>query len=456
MKRSLCAALALLLLSLPLASCGGGKAEPVETQEPVTIPAITIPTEPDGREFTNLTAYTEELSMLFASAAPAPATDFTYEAGEDGVVITAYTGGEIVVVIPETVEDKPVTAVAEGAFAGMASLKAVSVPDTVTSIGRGAFEGCSNLTTLRTPVLTCEGADYFGALFGAESHDAQGSAVPAGLSTLVLTRGTVIPDYAFYACRGLTVAVLPETLTEVGAFAFYGCSSLAYAPLGETALASVGEHAFANCAELLNLELPATAESLGFAMLEGCGALESLVLPFAGGARGEGDTAYLGYLFGASDYTFTEGYLPASLISVELLGGCGDIPANAFFGCSSVRVFTIPEGVEAIGRRAFYGCEGLAEVVLPDSVRSLGDDAYHGCIRLVSFTGGAGLTELGIQAFMDCVSLETAVLPATVTHLPNSAFAGCISLTALTAEGVTSQGQQVFRGCEKLTGWEKE
>ena len=54
---------------------------------------------------------------------------------------------------------------------------------------------------------------------------------------------------------------------------------------------------------------------------------------------------------------------------------------------------------------------------------------------------------------MSCVSLETLTLPATVTHLPNAAFAGCRSLTTLTAPGVTSCGEQVFRHCDKLEGW---
>lgn len=460
MRKFLSATLAVLLL-LSLAACSRPEErDPADTEEPVTIPPITAPTEPDDRAFTDTTPYAERLEGLFASNPTAPAADFTYEVAEGGVTVTGYTGGEVVVVIPDTIEDKPVTAIGGKAFADMTGLKAVSVPDTVTSIDAGAFAGCKNLTSLRTPVFTCEGADYFGALFGAKSYDAQGSAVPAGLSTLVLTGGDAIPDYAFYACRALEAVAIPETVAEIGSFAFYGCEALAYIPLGHTALTAVGNHAFTNCIALLGLELPATVESLGFAMLEGCGALESLTLPFVGGGRPDAaseaatDTAYLGYIFGAAEYVFTAGYLPAALISVTLLEGCGDIPPNAFFECASVREIVLPEGVTSIGRRAFYGCKKLAAVTLPDSVISLGDDAYHGCLRLSSFTGGAGLTTLGVQTFMDCVSLKTVTLPEGVTHLPNSCFAGCVALESLTAEGVLTQGKQVFRHCDKLWGSE--
>ena len=474
MRKSAAAAIAaLLLLTLPLTACFGQPQEQPsgETGEAVTIPPITIPTDPDERELTDTTAYTDRLETLFVSSPAAPDGDFTYEEDGDGVMVTGYSGGESIVVIPDTLEGKPVTAIGGKAFADMTGLKAVSVPDSVTEIGFGAFAGCKNLTSLRTPVFICEEGPYFGALFGAKSHDAQGSAVPAGLSTLVLTGGEIIPDYAFYACRGLEAVALPATITELGDFAFYGCEALVCVTTGHTSLTSVGEHVFTNCAALLSLELPATVERMGFAMLEGCGKLESLTVPFVGGRTSErlseeekaaiesGDakdpvveTGYLGYLFGASHYTFTVGYLPASLITVTVLEGCDSIPANGFFECASVREVILPEGVTSVGRRAFYGCEKLVSVTLPDSVVSVGDDAYHGCIRLESFTGGSGLTELGVQAFMDCVSLKTVTLPEGVTHLPNACFAGCVSLTGLTAKGVQTRGEQVFRHCDGLKG----
>ena len=262
-------------------------------------------------------------------------------------------------------------------------------------------------------------------------------------------------------------------MTEIGDFAFYGCSSLSYITTDSLPLTRVGTRAFANCSMLLGLSLPDTVTYMGLGMLEGCGTLESLTIPFVGGCTpdyplteeeqeaiedGESihpskSSAYLGYLFGASDYTFTVGYLPASLISVTVLEGCTEIPANAFFECAAIREIHIPEGVTSIGHRAFYGCDFLSAVTLPDTVISLGDDAFHGCTRLVSFNGGKGLTELGVQCFMDCLSLKAVTLPDTVIHLPNACFSGCQSLESLKADGVKTQGRQVFRHCVKLKGW---
>ena len=468
MKKSHLATLvaALLLLSAPLTACtqspaGSDSSDPSEI---VTIPEVAAPEKPDERAFTDLTPYTDNLATLFAVATPAPAEHFTYEIVGEGmpdhldgtVTITGYTGGASVLIIPETIEGCAVTAIAKDAFKDNTVLTAVSVPNTVTSIGVGAFSGCKSLKSMRTPVFTCDGAPFFGALFGATTPEANGYSVPTLLSTLVISEAAdavapiVIPEAAFYACRNLKIIELPSLTEEIGDFAFYGCQSLEYIVTGATRVTSVGRNAFTNCEALLTLDLPATVETLGFAMLEGCGKLESLTLPFVGGNPSEAETAYLGYLFGAADYTFTAGFLPASLISVTLLEGCGDIPDNAFFECASVREFHLPQGVTAIGRRAFYGCKRLAEMTLPQTVKTIGDDAFHGCVSMKTFHGGDGLTSLGVQAFMSCVSLTEVSLPASVTYLPNGCFSGCSALAELTAPGVTSQGQQVFRHCYKL------
>lgn len=448
--------------------------EETSALETVTLPAPALPELIDDRQLTDLTPYIQRGESLFAENLPVSASELAYEITQEGeVTITGYKGSEPILVIPAFLEGKPVTSIASEAFAHKGGLRAVSIPDSVVRMGRDVFKGCSDLSSLRTPVYTCEQAPWFGALFGADTYETNGSFVPPTLTTLVLTAGTCIPDYAFYACRGLEVVVLPQTLEELGDFGFYDCESLCYLATEDTVLQTVGERALGGCEELLSLTLPSTVHSMEFGFLEGCGRLESLTIPFPGGrsmssplsreeaqAMEEGEphpartTGYLGYLFGAASYTFTEGYLPASLQIVSILEGCTDIPANAFFGCSSPREIRLPQSVTSIGRRSFYGCERLSVMTLPEGVVSLGEDAFHGCIRMTRFTGGKALSQLGVQTFMDCLSLTTVVLPDTVTHLPNACFSGCQSLESLTAPGVTAWGAQVFRHCHKLKGWQ--
>lgn len=461
--------LATLLLLWGLVACKAtDTAAETETGELETLPDLTDTRTPTALDPSYI--YAERLHAVFGDATPAPATDFTYTVLNGTVTVTAYVGEKTVAIIPETIEDMPVVAIARTAFAGKEDLRGLYIPDTVTDIEVGALADCRALTTLRTPMAAASGRIHFGSLFGAETYETNGSYVPDKLVTLLLTQGTRIEPYAFYDCD-LEVVLLPATLTEIGEFAFYGNEKLLSVSPAHTALTAVGERAFANCRSLLSMKLPATVTTMGFAMLEGCAALTDLTIPFVGAARNgvasetETETGeeeeetlsadHLAYIFGARAYVHASGYLPASLVRVTLLAGCGDIPANAFFECDAIREVVIPDGVTAIGHRAFYGCERLATVTLPDSVTAIGDDAFNGCIRLASVDVGTGLKTLGVQAFMGCVSLPEMTLPASVKAIPNAAFAGCVSLEALTAPGVTEVGAQAFRHCDKLLGWEQ-
>ena len=450
---SLCLSLC-VLTAVPtmMTSCGGGPVNlPAETE------AVTLPDMTDDREIPEdiLATYEGKLEDAFSSNTPVAAEDLTYTLNDDGtaVTVTGYTGAEVVLILPQEIDGVPVTAIAEGAFEDMGNLRALYIPDSVEAVGFGALKGCKSMTTLRTPVVSVTAYPYFGALFGALSHEVNAAEVPDTLTTVILG-GLLetIPAYSFYDCNSITCIGLPETVKSIEKFAFWGCFGLEYINLSETALETLGDRAFTNCAALLRFDLPATATSVGEAVVEGCGSLCAMTLPFVGGSATQ--NTYLGYLFGAASYTFTQGFIPVTLQEIRLLPGCKTIPDNAFFEVSSVARVIIPDTVTSVGRRAFYGCERLTSLTLPDGVTQIGDDAFHGCIRLQEVTLGSALNDLGVQAFMDCLSLKAVDLPTSLTAIPNSCFAGCVSLETVTAPGVTSAdhvGLQAYRHCDKLT-----
>ena len=445
---------------------GGCNATESWDGSPIPSEALTLPdavedyVPSDGEVET----YRELLDGAFAASEPASPDELTYTVSDEGdfVTLTGYVGNRTTVVLPDKIDGLPVTAISADFSAldedadkndanPLHDVVALSIPDSVTEIGAGALAECKSLVTLRTPTVTCEDAPYFGALFGATTYEINAAHVPSKLEILIVG-GAVesIPDYALYDCR-MSCISLPETVTEIGAFAFYGCKRLAYINVDETSVVSVGERAFASCAELLRLDLPATVTEIGYAAIEGCASVERLTLPFVGGSKTE--NTYLGYLLGAKTYTLTGGYVPASLAEVVLTDGCTAIPDNALFECTSLRTVTVPAGVTSVGRRAFYGCEKLGAIILPDTVKTVGDDAFHGCVRLASASLGDGLESIGIQAFMGCLSLESVTLPKGVVAIPNACFANCISLETVTADGVTSAdavGSEAYRNCDRL------
>ena len=137
-----------------------------------------------------------------------------YSIADGACTITQYSGSAAEVVIPETIEGVPVTAIGDSAFSGCGSLTSISIPDSVTSVGSCAFEDCSGLTSINIPdgVANIE----YGAFSGCSSLT--GISIPDGVAS--------IEDYAFYKCSSLTSVSIPDSVTSIGVYAFSECKSL--------------------------------------------------------------------------------------------------------------------------------------------------------------------------------------------------------------------------------------
>ena len=120
--------------------------------------------------------------------------DFTYQLYTDHAVLTAYTGEDVFVSVPEEADGLPVTAI-KGAFAGNTAVQLVDLPKTVTAVsygtgGIGAFENCTALQAV----------------------------------SMILT--SRVEYHSFRNCSALQTATLPQTVNLVGAGVFAACTSL--------------------------------------------------------------------------------------------------------------------------------------------------------------------------------------------------------------------------------------
>lgn len=121
------------------------------------------------------------------------------------------------VVIPETIDGMPVTAIGAGAFENKL-IKTVSIPVGIKTIGDNAFKSCASLA----------GVTFAGG----------------GL--------TAIGDSAFQSCQKLAAITLPETLQTIGANAFSGARVLKTLTI-PAAVTAIGDGAIANCFELTDV-----------------------------------------------------------------------------------------------------------------------------------------------------------------------------------------------------------
>ena len=86
------------------------------------------------------------LSILPTAAfAASPVSDFEYQKLGNRVIIKKYIGNKPEVVIPDTIEGKPVTAIDREAFKDNSRIISVKMPKNLHEIGDEAFAGCINL-----------------------------------------------------------------------------------------------------------------------------------------------------------------------------------------------------------------------------------------------------------------------------------------------------------------------
>ena len=153
-----------------------------------------------------------------------------------------------------------------------------------------------------------------------------------------------------------------------------------------------------------------------------------------------------------------------NLIELNLPNTITRIGPKAFKGCIALgslgHTFTIPSSVTTIESEAFYNC-GFVAGPIPASVTSVGTDAYYGTGWLYnqadgivyinnmvytykgtmpassSLTVAEGTTRIINDAFKNQENLEAITLPSTLTAVGNYAFNGCNNLTTVIVNATT-------------------
>lgn len=268
-----------------------------------------------------------------------PTSDFAYTADGGEVTITDYVGTSEHVLIPDTIDGLPVTALGHRAFYEK-TVTTVVVPDSVTEIGAACFSGDNYLVSLK---------------------------LPDGLKRL--------PPASLESCMRLYDFDLPQSLEKI--------------------YSSVFEFNY----YLTHLTLPSSLteiEQLNFIGLYG---LQSLTLAEDNAAFKLDETN--GLLMTADGtrllHCFSD-IVPAE--EIILPEGLKTVDPFAFHYDYDVKRIVLPEGVETIGAMAFVMCPNLTEIVIPASVTDIGAmDGLDGRTGIISYKHNVIVTPEGSPAW---------------------------------------------------------
>ena len=372
-------------------------------------------------------------------------------------------------IIPDTVVNNNVAyqvkEIAYNAFYRCSGLTTVEIPSTVTVIASSAFRHCSNITSVNIP-----------------------------------PRIKRIMPSTFEGCTRLASIIIPDSVTYIGNEAFGSCDSLASIILGNHVDTIEGWTFSGGNSVLTSLTLPRSLKYLG-EMAFNCSGLRSLTVesenlelethgvpitsemffaPFGGNMI---DTITIGkhvkhipdglfwgamwylrvlnyyadscthlgeHLAGTSQYPFFDAN--ATLQVLNIGNSVKYIPDYAFNGLYAINTpIVLSDSIKYIGNSAFRNCNGLSNASIPQEIRYIGDFAFSGT-DIQNVIVPPSMTSLGNSVFSGCNRLSSVVLPSTITSIGTGTFSNCNSLESIQLpDSLSSISASLFSGCSVLT-----
>ena len=118
-----------------------------------------------------------------------------------------------------------------------------------------------------------------------------------------------------------------------------------------------------------------------------------------------------------------------NLIEISLPKSVKRIGISAFEGCTGLEVITMEDNTErefvtTIENRAFYGDISLTNIRLAENVTTIGNDVFSECSKLETVVLSSQLTSIGNYVFNECSKLETITLTSQLQNIGYYCFKG--------------------------------
>ena len=201
-----------------------GKADKSETLSGYGITDAYTKTEVDSKE--NAIILADERLKYYGDKDIVPSDESWFTVNDIGETITGLsdTGKtQTKLVIPYKINGEEIISIGWSAFQNCASLKSITIPNSVTSITDAAFEGCTSLTSITIPnnVKYIESGIFYGC---------------TSLKNVVIPNSVIgILVSAFENCASLTSITIPNSVKFIDENVFLDTNLTIYCEQGSTA-----------------------------------------------------------------------------------------------------------------------------------------------------------------------------------------------------------------------------
>lgn len=298
---------------------------------------------------------------------------------------------------------------------------------------------------------------------------------------------TIISDYVFQDCKGLTTITIPGSVKKIGVGyngysncqTFKGCSNVETVVL-EEGLEEIGGNAFNSCSKVKEWNLPKSLKRIGPGAFSDIGVeefnipqnVESIDARFLSSSNlvkvnvdsnNKYFTSVDGILFDKNITRLIKYPEKRYGSSYEVPNTVKTIDANAFISCENLQTITIADSVERIGDSAFY-YSSLKIINLGGGITNISNTPFHEANKLVSINVitenenyesengilfSKGKTKL-IKCPKTIMNGEVYEIPNTVTEVGNQAFYGSEVKNVIIPSSVKKIGNECFAVCPNL------
>lgn len=329
--------------------------------------------------------------------------------------------------IPSEIAGKPVTTIGVGAFSGcgytdeeLAEMGAthdgsgcgiteIIIPDSVTTIKYGAFSNCESLKKIHFPSTLNNFDGYTENLYinDIESgHFGYASWVEGCDKLEELSISSENPY--FKSVNGIIYSKDGKTLGPVP-------KAIAFDSVDFNGVTEIGDYAFCDHQEIVNLKIPSKITSIGNHAFWRCQSLENVDIN--GKVTSIGDYAFTNCGKNYNDYTENDS------IQFNIQNGLRSVGDYSFSGIYTLKEISLPDSLTTLGKGTFAVNVRLNSIIIPPKVTSIPDSLFEECYNLSDVSLPDSITEIGSYAFYGPIKIETIKLPSNLKRIGESAFA---------------------------------